>query len=126
MTDGPDDGVLGNLPRSRPGTRSAKRDQPSRQRPKRSSAKRPEAATARAEPARSDAATARAEPARSARPKPVTRPQPARSAPRPDPPPDLVDLTVRAAEAWAGIVLFWPRVAIHVTNAVIRRLPRLF
>ena len=114
MTDGPDDGVLGNLPRSRPGTRSAKRDQPSRQRPKRSSAKRPEAATARAEPARS------------ARPKPVTRPQPARSAPRPDPPPDLVDLTVRAAEAWAGIVLFWPRVAIHVTNAVIRRLPRLF
>ena len=110
MTDAPDDGVLGNLPRSRPGTRSAKRDRPQQQRAKRSA---PPATAARPEPVRS---VPRAE---------------SRALPPPPPPasqlqPDLVDLSLRAAEAWAGIVLFWPRVAIHVTNAVIRRLPRLF
>lgn len=104
MTDGPDDGVLGNLPRSRPGTRSAKRNPPEQERAKR---ERP----------RAPAGAARPEPVRS-----VRRAQ----EPEPQPSSDIVDLGLRAAEAWAGIVLFWPRVAVHVTTAVLRRLPRLF
>ena len=101
MTDGPDDGVLGNLPRSRPGTRSAKREAPKQR------------------PARRKPAAARPEPVRS-----VGRAE--QREPQPEPTSDVVDLSMRAAEAWAGIVLFWPRVAVHVTAAVLRRLPRLF
>ena len=118
MTGAPDDGVLSNLPRSRPGTRSVKRDQPRQQRAKRSASQPPPAAAARPGPRRALPS-----------PEQFVPPPRAHSAPPPpgsQSPPDLVDLGVRAAEEWAGILLFWPRVAIHVTNAVIRRLPRLF
>lgn len=129
MIDGPDDGVLANLPRSRPGNRSAKRDATKR-------AQRPEpavpAAPARAGRPRPAAASAAPAVPESVRPGPrAGEPRPRSASARPaeieaGAPPSLVDMGVRATEAWIGIVWFWPRVAMHVTGAVLRRLPRLF
>ena len=95
-------GVLGNLPRSRPGTRSGKRD----------AAK---AGSARTASARKPASTTpRAAKAKAPRPAGVSQPQPASSG-------DAVTGALKGAARAAGAGL---RVADGLTREVLRRLPR--
>jgi hypothetical protein len=97
-----DSGVLGNLPRSRPGTRSQKRDAPAR--------------AARSAEQRSAPA---ARPSAQARPRPKARPKP---APAPEPPSsDPVGGAVRTAAKVAGGGL---KLANGLTREVLRRLPK--
>jgi hypothetical protein len=93
-----DSGVLGNLPRSRPGTRSAKRDAPAR--------------AARAAEQRGAKA---AQPPRQARSRPTP---PAQPAPTPS---DPVGGAVRGAAKAAGAGL---KLANGVTRELLRRLPK--
>jgi hypothetical protein len=98
-------GVLGNLPRSRPGTRSQRRDSP-----------RAAQTTARA------AETSERRSAKAARPTPQASKRPEQPPPRPaDGGPDPVGDAVRLAAGIAGTGL---RVANGLTREVIRRLPR--
>jgi hypothetical protein len=108
MTD--DGGVLGNLPRSRPGQRSDKR-------------------ASRAERSGSKAAA----PAAGARPRSSARPKPAAGARRvagsaagePQPSPATGGDPVRGAiRGVAGVALTGAKVATGVTREVLRRLPR--
>jgi hypothetical protein len=112
-----DEGVLGNLPKSRPGKRSAKRDSG-----RKSAAGRPAKAA--------EKAAVRAEAADTPAAKPPRTPRAARggrtTAPksRTDPahaPSDPVSAAVRTA---AGIAVTSVRVAGAVTQELLRRLPR--
>ena len=114
MTD--DEGVLGNLPRSRPGKRSEKRD------PGKAAAKAPRASKKAA------GAKATAKPRRAATPKPrakaAAKPDPVRRQPA-DPAPetsgDAVASVVRTA---ATVAATGVRVAGALTQEILRRLPR--
>jgi len=98
-------GVLGNLPRSRPGTRSEKRD-----------TERTAKATSRA------AETAESRSANAARPSGQASGRPEPPPPRPaEGGPDPVGDAVRLAAGIAGTGL---RVANGLTREVLRRLPR--
>jgi hypothetical protein len=98
-------GVLGNLPRSRPGTRSQKRD-----------AGRAAKTTSRA------AETAERRSAKAARPSGQASRRPEPPPPRPaDGGPDPVGDAVRLAAGIAGTGL---RVANGLTREVLKRLPR--
>jgi hypothetical protein len=98
-------GVLGNLPRSRPGTRSQKRD-----------VARATQTTARA------AETSERRSAKAARPTRQASKRPEQPPPRPaEGGPDPVGDAVRLAAGIAGTGL---RVANGLTREVIRRLPR--
>jgi hypothetical protein len=96
------DGVLGNLPRSRPGQRSSKRAE----RPGASAAK----AAADAERAGADAA----EPASEEPPRRAPEPPPGRGG---DPVGDAVRAAAKVAETTV-------RVGLGVTREILRRLPR--
>jgi hypothetical protein len=97
-------GLLGNLPRSRPGTRSDKR------------------ATASKPPARPKTAAAKKR-AKPAAPRPAAATAPRKPAPRPVPAPEpnAPAGPLRSAAKVAGTGL---RVAEGVTREVLRRLPR--
>jgi hypothetical protein len=104
-----DGGVLGNLPNSRPGKRSTKRD-PGRSRP--------------AKAAKDAAAKAEASGAAAAKPPPAPRPKRASTPPpppAPEPSGDVVGTVVRTA---AGITIAGVKVAGAVTQELLRRLPR--
>lgn len=94
-----DSGVLGNLPRSRPGTRSQKRNAPAAPPP-----------AARASTAR---ASTQGRPRPKARPKPAPAPEPSSS--------DPVSEAVRTAAKVAGGGL---KLANGLTREVLRRLPK--
>ena len=112
-------GVLGNLPRSRPGTRSQKRD----------SARAAESSGRAAQTAARAAEASERRSAKAARPtrKASKRPQEGQRRPQQAPPrpaeggPDPVGDAVRLAAGIAGTGL---RVANGVTREVLRRLPR--
>ena len=105
-------GVLGNLPRSRPGTRSQKREAARQEQ----TSARPSKSSARA------AETAERRSAKAARPSGQASPRPDAPPPRPaDGGPDPVGDAVRLAAGVAGLGL---RVANGVTREVLRRLPR--
>jgi hypothetical protein len=105
-------GVLGNLPRSRPGTRSQKRDAASAAQPSARTAQ----ATARA------AETSERRSAKASRPTRQASKRPEQPPPRPaEGGPDPVGDAVRLAAGIAGTGL---RVANGLTREVIRRLPR--
>jgi hypothetical protein len=99
MTD--DQGVLGNLPRSRPGQRSEKRA---------SRGERKERAGAGGRTARTSAAAAGTRPRSSSRPQPT--------------PPAGADPVRGAILGAAGLALTGAKVATGVTREVLRRLPR--
>jgi hypothetical protein len=94
MTD--DQGVLGNLPRSRPGNRSEKRGT-------RAKAAAPSGGTS---------------------PRSSARPKPAAGAPQPTPDGGGADPVRGAIRGVAGIALTGAKVATGVTREVLRRLPR--
>ena len=112
-------GLLGNLPRSRPGTRSDKRGDAtgSKPAPKRSQAAKPGSAAAKKKPA-----AAKKKPAPKKPPAPKSQPAP---KPRPEPvasksvPPSPSPLESAVKVAGAGL-----KVAEGVTREVLRRLPR--
>ena len=98
MSDDP--GLLGNLPRSRPGTRSDKRAS--------SSAPKPAAATPKPQP--------------TAKPRPGAKVSNPRPRPAPEPQPgDPVSEALKAAARIAGA---GARTANGVTREILRRLPR--
>ncbi len=105
MSDDP--GLLGNLPRSRPGTRSDKR----------TSGSAPKAAPRKPKPAAASAAP------KAAKPRPRSRPKVANPKPRPVPESqgDPVSEALRAAGRIAGA---GARTANGVTREILRRLPR--
>jgi hypothetical protein len=98
MTD--DRGVLGNLPRSRPGQRSEKRASPG---------ERKERSGAGGRTAKTSAAAAGTRP-------PSSRPQPT--------PPGGADPVRGAIRGAAGLALTGAKVATGLTREVLRRLPR--
>jgi hypothetical protein len=98
-----DGGVLGNLPRSRPGTRSQKRDAPERDAPARA------------------ARSAEKRGSRAARPSAQTRGRPAPPPPKQGGAADPVGGAVRTAAKVAGSGL---KLANGVTRQVLRRLPK--
>jgi hypothetical protein len=101
-----DEGVLGNLPNSRPGKRSAKRE---------AAAGRPAKTAARAASNAERKGKPAARPARSQK-------QPKRHEPAPRPPAeDPVGAVVRTA---AGVAATGVKVAGAVTQELLRRLPR--
>ena len=105
-------GVLGNLPRSRPGTRSQKRD----------SARAAESSGRGAQTAARAAETSERRSAKAARPTRQASGRPQQAPPRPaEGGPDPVGDAVRLAAGIAGTGL---RVANGVTREVLRRLPR--
>jgi hypothetical protein len=126
MTD--DDGVLGNLPRSRPGQRSEKRA--SRAAGGARTSKTTAAAASRAERSGAKAAA----PAAGARPKSTARPKPSARArrtagraagePQVSPPAAGADPVREAIRGVAGIAWTGAKVATGVTREVLRRLPR--
>jgi hypothetical protein len=120
MTD--EDGVLGNLPRSRPGRRSEKRKPGAPAKASAAAAARAERTGARAsKPARAS------EPRSTARPKPAAGPRRAAGAaageqqgpPRRDP-----DAVTSALRTVAGLAGGGARVANGVARELLRRLPR--
>ncbi|HEX8855674.1 MAG TPA: hypothetical protein VF752_08730 [Thermoleophilaceae bacterium] len=111
-----DKGVMGNLPRSRPGVRSEKR----------ASSRAAKGTTAKPKAAPKPRTTARTKPAASANAKPGVRSSAASRAAAPPPPPppeagrrgpDPVTAAVQVAET--GI-----KVASKVAGGILRRLPR--
>jgi hypothetical protein len=101
------DGILGNLPRSRPGVRSDKR--------------------ANAKPAAARPATAKGANAKraTATPKPKPRAAPAEPPPPPPPPPPKSDDPIAVAVKAAGQVAETGlKVASRMAGEVLRRLPR--
>jgi hypothetical protein len=111
MTD--EGGVLGNLPNSRPGKRSAKRDRP---------AKAAETAAVRAEAAGKPAAKpARASKAKRTSVKPGRGPAGTARPPRAEPSADPVGAAVRGA---ASLAVTGVKVAGAVTQELLRRLPK--
>jgi hypothetical protein len=119
-------GLLGNLPRSRPGTRSDKRGEAggSKPAPKRSQAAKPgvkdpaaakKAATPKKAPAAKKAAS-KPKPRPASKPAPEPRPEPVASKSVP-PSPSPLESAVKVAGA--GL-----RVAEGVTRGVLKRLPR--
>jgi hypothetical protein len=132
-----DEGVLGNLPRSRPGKRSAKRDsggRPSKTASK-AAVKAEAAGKAAAKPARaskparaktagakaSGAKSAAAKPRRAATPKP--RPDPVRQHATDPAPQQTGDAVANAVHAAATVAATGVRVAGAVTREIRRRLP---
>jgi hypothetical protein len=114
-------GVLGNLPSSRPGKRSAKRDRPAKT-AARAAAKAEAGGKAAAQPPRtSRAARTSPKPGRAAAgktgPKPRQRVEPVPHGPSDDP----VGAVVRGA---AGLAVAGVKVAGAVTHELLRRLPR--
>jgi hypothetical protein len=109
------DGILGNLPRSRPGVRSEKRAGGAAA-PKRSAAKPKPAASAKPKPAASRAKPAGAK-ARAA----GAQPPP----PRPKaPPPKEPDTVERAVHLVGDVAETGIKIAAKVAGGVLRRLPR--
>jgi hypothetical protein len=104
------DGILGNLPRSRPGVRSEKRASAAKAKPK---AAKPKAA---AKPR----ATAKPKPKPAAAPKPKVAPPPP-PPPAPERPSDPVGIALKAGET---VALTGLKVAGRVAGEVMRRLPR--
>jgi hypothetical protein len=102
MTD--DQGVLGNLPRSRPGQRSEKRG-------------------SRAKPDAAGTAKATAPP-RGTRPRSSARPTPAAREPQRPPAGGDGDPVRGAIRGVAGLAFTGAKVATGVTREVLRRLPR--
>ena len=128
MNENPD-GILGNLPRSRPGVRSDKRAGGASP-PKRTPA-RPKAAGAKARATKAAGAKPRATTAAAAKP-PVTKtaakpkaaaapPPPPRQAPPPQRQPDTVE---RAVQLVGDVAETGIKVAARVAGGVLRRLPR--
>ncbi len=112
-----DEGVLGNLPKSRPGKRSAKRD--SAPNAKRGASGSTPAKTSAGRPAKA-AGKAEAAGKRAAKPPPAPR-QPPTEPLAPEPRGDAVEAVVRTA---AGLAVTGVRVAGAVTQELLRRLPR--
>ena len=101
-----EEGVLGNLPSSRPGRRSAKRDT---------------ASTRPAKAADKAAAKAEATDKPAARTKAATPRPPSTEPTAPEPSGDLVGATIRTA---AGVAATGVKVAGAVAQELLRRLPR--
>jgi hypothetical protein len=119
MTD--EGGVLGNLPNSRPGKRSAKRDRPAKTAAT-AAVKAEEGVKAAAKPARtSKAARTSAKPGRAAAGKASPQPRPPVEQGRPESSGDAVGAVVRGA---AGLAVTGVKVAGAVTQELLRRLPR--
>jgi hypothetical protein len=119
MTPDEEPGLLGNLPRSRPGTRSDKRQGPSgsKPKPKRSQAAKPGVKSTRAAKPRKPAPTKPKPAARKPAPTAAT-PPPAEPSPTPAP---SASNPLESAVKVAGAGL---RVAEGVTREVLKRLPR--
>lgn len=106
MSDDP--GLLGNLPRSRPGTRSDKRASSATAKP----------VAAKASPAKAKPPPPRAQPKAKPRPKVANpKPRPAPETQSPDPVSEALKTAGRLAGAGA-------RTANGVTREILRRLPR--
>ena len=123
MTD--EGGVLGNLPSSRPGKRSAKRDRPAKT-AARAAAKAEASGKAAAKPPRtSRAARTSPKPGRAAAgkagPKPRRPVEPPVERVQHEPGDDPVGAVVRGA---AGLAVAGVKVAGAVTQELLRRLPR--
>jgi hypothetical protein len=120
MTD--DQGVLGNLPRSRPGQRSEKRASRAEAGGGRAggTAKTSAAAASRAERSGSKAAA----PPAGARPRSSARRKPATGEAQPTPAGGGADPVRGAMRGVAGLALTGAKVATGVTREVLRRLPR--
>jgi len=119
MTD--EGGVLGNLPSSRPGKRSAKRDRPAKT-AARAAAKAEASGKAAAKPPRtSRAARTSPKPGRAAAGKAGPKPRPPVERARHEPGDDPVGAVVRGA---AGLAVAGVKVAGAVTQELLRRLPR--
>jgi len=114
MSDDP--GLLGNLPRSRPGTRSDKRASGVAAKP--GSAKPKPRPKAKAGPA------TKAGPAAKARPKAKPRPKVANPKPRPTPERHTGDPVSEALKAAGRLAGAGARTANGVTREILRRLPR--
>jgi len=114
MSDDP--GLLGNLPRSRPGTRSDKRASGVAAEP--GSAKPKPRPKAKAGPA------TKAGPAAKARPKAKPRPKVANPKPRPTPERHMGDPVSEALKAAGRLAGAGARTANGVTREILRRLPR--
>jgi hypothetical protein len=113
MTD-EDGGVLGNLPRSRPGQRSEKRTGGT-------AAK----AAARAERTESEAASPRKAAAKKPAPPKQSAPPPGKTAPRrPEPARQAGDPVGDAIRTVTGVAATGARMAGGVAREVLRRLPR--
>jgi hypothetical protein len=106
MTD-EDGGVLGNLPRSRPGQRSEKR-----------------AGRTAAEPAPRKAAAERPAPPKQTAPPPRKSAPPPRKTAPPEPPSHAGDPVGDAIRTVTGVAATGARVAGGVAREVLRRLPR--
>jgi hypothetical protein len=119
MTD--EGGVLGNLPSSRPGRRSTKRDRPAKTAAK-AAVKAEASGKAAAKPARtSKAARTSPKPGRAAAGKAGGEPRPPVERVPQQPGDDPVGAVVRTA---AGLAVTGARVAGAVTQELLRRLPR--
>jgi len=110
MTDDP--GLLGNLPRSRPGTRSDKRATGSAAKPK----------PAKPKPAKSEPVGAKTGPKG---PTPKTRPKISNPKPRPAPQPSPGDPVTETLKVAARIAGAGASTVNGVTRGILRRLPRL-
>ena len=127
MSDDP--GLLGNLPRSRPGTRSDKRTTDAAAKPAaaKSAAAKPKARTkAKAKPRPKAKARAATKPRPAPKPRPEAKPRPKVANPKPRPAPesqsgDPVSEALKAAGRLAGA---GARTANGVTREILRRLPR--
>jgi len=115
MSDDP--GLLGNLPRSRPGTRSDKRASGVAAKPGSAKAK-PSAAKAKPRP------KAKARPAAKPRPQAKARPKVANPKPRPAPERQAGDPVSEALKAAGRLAGAGARTANGVTREILRRLPR--
>ena len=104
------DGILGNLPRSRPGVRSEKRASTANAKPK------------AAKPKPKPKATTKPKPKPAAAPKPkVAPPPPPPPPPAPERPSDPIGIALKAGET---VALTGLKVAGRVAGEVMRRLPR--
>jgi hypothetical protein len=101
------DGILGNLPRSRPGVRSEKRASAGKAKPK---AAKPKAT-----------AKPKSKPKPAAAPKPKVAPPPPPPPPAPERPSDPIGIALKAGET---VALTGLKVAGRVAGEVMRRLPR--
>ncbi|HEX6458764.1 MAG TPA: hypothetical protein VF032_07595 [Thermoleophilaceae bacterium] len=114
------DGILGNLPRSRPGVRSDKRAGARRTGGAGAAAGSPPAPAAK--PSTKPKAKAAATPKAAAKPKP--QPKPPSATPPPPPPSRSSDPIGTALRAGETVALTGIKVAGKVAGGVLRRLPR--
>jgi hypothetical protein len=119
-----DGGVLENLPNSRPGRRSAKREKGGRPAESASAAAEKAEATGKRAAATPKTKPKAAAKPKAAKPKTYAKPKtdaPKAAAPAPEPEADPVTTVIRTA---AGVATAGARVAHSVTRELLRRIPR--